>query len=373
MNSQSELLHIIALPLLREVGQKRAHELIRFFGSASAVFSASAADLARIPNISRTAVESLLAERQAALRRAQQELDFINRHQIRCYFVDDDDYPYRLRECADAPLLLYSKGNVDINKGKMVSVVGTRQPTERGKERCRRFVLELAARVPDITIVSGLAYGIDVTSHRAALEAGVPTIIIPGHGLDRIYPAVNRQVAVSALQNGGILTEFMSQTTPERPNFIARNRIIAGLADALVVVESKSKGGSLITAEMAFSYNRDVFAFAGRAEDEKSVGCNNLIKQQKAMLIDNADDLVKAMQWDVKQSSPKQTELFVELSEQEQQLLSLLRQQEDSMHLNSILLEMKLSFTDVMSLLFNLEMQGLIKALPGGFYRAVIG
>ena len=273
----------------------------------------------------------------------------------------------------DAPLLLYSKGNISTNSGRMVSVVGTRQPTERGKERCRRFVLELAAAVPDVTIISGLAYGIDVTAHKAALEAGVPTIIIPGHGLDRIYPAVNRQVAVSALQNGGILTEYMSGTTPERQNFVARNRIIAGMADAVVVVESKQKGGSLITAEMAFSYSRDIFAFAGRAEDVQSAGCNRLIRQQKATLIDSAADLVEAMGWEPTATKPRQTELFPELTAEQQALYDLLKNNEDGVHQNTILLEMKLSFSALMSILFDMEMQGLIKALPGGFYRAVIG
>ena len=371
--SNNELRYLIALPLLREVGQRRARELAEYFGSASAVFEAGAAELLNIPNISRHTVENILADRKTALERADKELAFIDKHHIRCLAYDDEDYPYRLRECVDAPLLLYSKGNMNPNNGRMVSVVGTRQPTERGKERCRRFVLDLAVAVPDVTIISGLAYGIDVTAHKTAIEAGVPTIIIPGHGLDRIYPAVNRQVAVSALENGGILTEYMSGTTPERQNFVARNRIIAGMADAVVVVESKQKGGSLITAEMAFSYSRDIFAFAGRAEDEKSAGCNRLIRQQKATLIDSSADLVEAMGWQQQSASkPQQTELFLELTAEQQALYDLLKNSEDGVHQNTILMEMKLSFSALMSLLFDMEMQGLIKALPGGFYRAVL-
>ena len=354
------------------MGQRRVRELAEWFGSAEAVFSATAADLQQVPNISRFTVENILTDRQAALARADKELEFIEKHHIRCLAYNDEGYPYRLRECVDAPFLLYAKGDFDANNGRMVSVVGTRMPSERGKERCRRFVLELAAAVPEVTIISGLAYGIDVTAHKAAIEAGVPTIIIPGHGLDRIYPAVNRQVAVNALNRGGILTEYMSGTTPERQNFVARNRIIAGMADAVVVVESKQKGGSLITAEMAFSYSRDVFAFPGRPEDEQAAGCNRLIKQQKAMLIDSAADLVEAMGWQTERPKPQQIELFIELTAEQQALLDLLRQQEDGIHQNTLLLEMKMSFSSLMSLLFDMEMQGLVKALPGGFYRAVI-
>ena len=217
---------------------------------------------------------------------ASKELDFIEKHQIKTYFYKDEDYPYRLAQCTDAPLLLYAKGNVDVNPRHIVSVVGTRMPSERGKDWCRRFILDLAAKVPDVTIVSGLAYGIDVIAHKAALESGISTIIIPAHGLDRIYPSVHRSVAVQTLDKGGILTEYTRGTEPERFNFVARNRIVAGMADAVVVVESKKKGGSLITADMAVDYGRDVFAVPGRVDDVCSAGSNDLIKRNKAQLID---------------------------------------------------------------------------------------
>ena len=203
---------------------------------------------------------------------AEKELAFVEKHGIGLYYYKDANYPYRLAQCVDAPLLMYAKGNVNVDTKHVVSVVGTRIPSERGKDWCRRLVLDLAAKVPDLTIISGLAYGIDVVAHKAALEAGVPTVIIPAHGLDRIYPAVHRQVAVQALDKGGILTEYACGTEPERFNFVARNRIVAGLADALVVVESKKKGGSLITAEMAIDYGRDVFALPGRLDDVCSAG-----------------------------------------------------------------------------------------------------
>ena len=231
-----------------------------------------------------------------AIEHAQREIAFIDKHNIQIYFYKDSNSPYRLAQCVDAPLLLYAKGNVEVNPKHTVSIVGTRMPSERGKDWCRRLVLDLAAQIPDLTIVSGLAYGIDVVAHRAAIEAGIPTIIIPAHGLDRIYPAVHRNVAVQALDKGGILTEYTTNTEPERFNFVARNRIVAGMADAVVVVESKKKGGSLITADMAVDYARDVFALPGRVDDICSAGCNDLIKRNKAQLIEHADDLILAMQ-----------------------------------------------------------------------------
>jgi DNA processing protein len=205
-----------------------------------------------------------------AMEHAQKELDFIEKHGIHLYYYKDDNYPYRLAQCADAPLMLYAKGNVDVNPQHVVSVIGTRMPSERGKEWCRQLIHDLAAQVPDLTIVSGLAYGIDVVAHKAAMESGISTIIIPAHGLDRIYPIVHRSVAIEALNRGGILTEYTTGIEPERYNFVARNRIIAGMADALVVVESKSKGGSLITAQMAQDYSRDIFALPGRFNDSNS-------------------------------------------------------------------------------------------------------
>ena len=371
MNDRQQLRYTIALPLLSEVGQKRSRELIDFFGSAQAVFEASEQELGKIPGISHATIANLMSSKQQALQRADQELLFIEKNKIDCIYYKDAEYPYRLLECTDAPVLLYFKGNANLNTTHVVSVVGTRMPTQSGKDRCTKLVRELADAVSDLTIVSGLAYGIDVTSHRAAIELGIPTLIIPGHGLDRIYPYVHRQVAVDALHNGGILTEYMSQTTPERQNFVARNRIIAGLADAVVVVESKEKGGSLITAEMAWSYDRDLFAFPGRPEDINAVGCNRLIKQQKAMLIESANDLVNAMQWQTNKQN-KQTELFIELTDTEQQILSLLENKDNGEHLNYLLAQMKLSFSQLTTTLFEMEMKGLIRALPGGMYKAII-
>ena len=309
---------------------------------------------------------------QEAMEHARKELDFIEKHQIGTYFYKDENYPYRLAQCVDAPLMLYSKGNVDMNAKHMVSVVGTRMPSERGKDWCRRLVLDLANQVADLTIVSGLAYGIDVVAHRAAIEAGIPTIIVPAHGLDRIYPAVHRNVAVEALAKGGIVTEYTCGTEPERFNFVARNRIVAGLADALVVVESKKKGGSLITADMAVDYGREVFAMPGRVDDECSAGCNDLIKRNKAQMIENAEDLIKSMQWEYEEKRSTQTtmvQLLCDLSESQQRLYDLLQEAEEGLHVNQLVLETQMGYNIVVAELVMMELQDIVKSMPGGMWR----
>lgn len=303
---------------------------------------------------------------------AERELAFVEKHGIQLYYYKDANYPYRLAQCVDAPLLMYAKGNVNVDTKHVVSVVGTRIPSERGKDWCRRLVLDLAAKVPDLTIISGLAYGIDVVAHKAALEAGVPTVIIPAHGLDRIYPSVHRQVAVQALDKGGILTEYACGTEPERFNFVARNRIVAGLADALVVVESKKKGGSLITAEMAIDYGRDVFAMPGRLDDVCSAGCNDLIKRNKAQLIETADDLIAAMQWEEVKREVVQTtmvEMLANLSPTQERLVALLREAEGGLHINQIVMETELSYGTVSAELVMLELEDIVKSMPGGMWR----
>lgn len=311
-----------------------------------------------------------------SLSRAKKECEFIEEHHIRVYSCLDKEYPYRLRECPDRPLLLYGKGNLHLNDGKMVSIVGTRMPTDRGREQTRQLVFDLADKLSDVTIISGLAYGIDVEAHRAALEVGIPTIIVPGHGLDRIYPSLHRPIAIQSLEKGGLLTEYMSECDPERQNFVARNRIVAGLADAVVVVESKRKGGSLITAQMACDYDRDLFAFPGRVTDECAQGCNELIRTQKAQLIESASDLIEAMLWtdEKKKTKPIQTELvelFATLSPIQRVLLDKLHEQEDGTHINSLVMETGIVYAQASSELLMMEMQGIVKALPGGIYRAL--
>ena len=312
-------------------------------------------------------------EMKEAMRRAEQEYAWIEEHGIRVWTLEDEDYPYRLRQCPDRPLVLYGKGNINPSDGHMVSIVGTRRPTERGKDLTAKLVQELHEQLEHVTIISGGAYGIDITAHRAAIECGIPTIIVPAHGLDRIYPAQHRQDAIKALTHGGILTEFISGTEPIAPYFVQRNRIVAGLSDAVVVVESRDKGGSLITARMASDYNRELFAFPGRPNDPSSCGCNNLIKDDKAHLISGAEDLIRIMGWTTRQT-PKQgiqtqiIGLMEDLTPSQQQILEKLQEAEDGLHINLIVMETELPYSDVSSDLIMLEMQNLVKSLPGGFY-----
>jgi len=316
-------------------------------------------------------------EKNASWQRALQEMEFIDKHQIPAYYLHDADYPARLAECPDAPVLLYTKGNVNFSDGHFVSVVGTRQATERGKMITRELILALAQQLPKLTIVSGLAYGIDIAAHRAAMEAGIPTLIIPAHGLDRIYPAYHRPDAVRALESGGIVTEYMSGTSPERHNFVARNRIIAGLSDCTVVVESRARGGSLITASMAFDYNRPVFAVPGRINDDNSAGCNGLIRDLRASLLQSPDNLIEAMMW-ATDKRPVQTSLQgldtaddSDLTPEEQLLMRLLREAEDGILVNDLAEETDLTYPDIITHLMTLEMKKRVRSFPGGKFRAV--
>ena len=313
---------------------------------------------------------------QECWQRAEQETQWIKSYQIRVWTLADKDYPYRLRQCPDRPLVLYGRGNIDLSTGHFVSIVGTRRPSERGKELTKRLVEDLHDRLEKVTVISGGAYGIDIAAHRAALECGASTIIVPAHGLDRIYPSMHRPEAIAALQNGGLLTEYTSGTEPVALNFVCRNRIVAGLADAVVVVESPNKGGSLITASMACDYNRDLFAFPGRPQDDNSAGCNTLIRRQQAHLITCADNLIEAMGWTTQAETkqPVQTrmvELMGDLTDRQQRIVRKLQETEDGMHINLIVMETELSYSDVSADLVLLEIEGLVKSLPGGIYRLV--
>lgn len=315
--------------------------------------------------------------KQQALDRAKREQEFINKHHINTYFLKDDNYPRLLAQCPDAPVLLYAKGNINLTDGHFISIVGTRQATERGKINTRDLVLELANRLPKLTIISGLAYGIDIAAHRAALEAGIPTLIIPAHGLDRIYPPLHRPEAIRALENGGILTEYMTETIPEKQNFVARNRIVAGLAECTIVMESRARGGALITASMAFDYNRPVFAVPGRINDDSSAGCNALIRDHKASLIQHPDDLIQAMLWDNDRKPVQQTlpglnsDIELNLSTQQHTILMLLREADEGMLINELVEETQIAYSDVITELMYLEMKKCIKSLPGGKFMAL--
>ena len=369
---RESLKYDIALRLLPDIGVVGARMLLDTFGSAEKFFSSSASEIASATTLSPASITKILSGKEDALRRAEKEQEFVDKHHLHVWTWTDEDYPEQLRFMHDAPTLLYGKGNISL-QGHILSVVGTRSCSDRGRQICHDLVSGLAQRIPDLTIVSGLAYGIDVASHKAAIEAGLQTIAVTAHGLDRIYPASHRQTAVQMLEHGGVITEYMTGTEPERQNFVERNRIVAGLAEAVLVVESKAKGGSLITADLAFNYGRDVLAVPGRPSDVLSEGCNNLIRRNVATLVTSADDIIETLGWE-EQHQPVQTSLdkqfFADLNEEESKLMQILREHEDGVLANTIVEETEMPFASVSALLFQLELKGLVRTLPGGQYRA---
>jgi len=366
----------IGITLIKGIGCNLSKSLIAYVGSVEGVFKEKQQNLAKIPGIGEILSREIVTQinSQGVLKRAEQEIEFILKNKILTTYFTDRDYPYRLKECPDSPIMIYSKGPCSLNDGKFVGIVGTRNATETGKENCKKLISDLARVLPNTVIVSGLAYGIDICAHKTALESGLPTIGVIGHGLDRMYPEVHRPVAVKMVQDGALLTEYLSQTNPDKQNFVQRNRIIAGLCDAIVVVESGIKGGALITAEIANEYNRDVFAFPGRVTDEWSAGCNALIKNNKASLIESSDDILRFMNWE-KQNSTKapnvQTALFLDLSDEEKEIITTLRQNPDGIQFNELAIQLEKPISKTSSLLLDMEFKGLVRCLPGNVYRIV--
>ena len=366
---EDELTALLTLNRIEGLGSTRAKYLYEQFGSALEIFRRREQLKEIIPGIDTHIVDALADSGYDSF--VHEELVFIEKHGIRCVVPSDSDYPARLLNCSDAPLVLFSLGNVNYNAARMVAVVGTRKATDYGRKMCHTFIKELKQYCPDVTIISGLAYGIDIESHKAALEAGCSTIAVLGHGLDMIYPPVHRSTAKEILSDGGLVTEYMSRTVPIGHNFVKRNRIIAGLADAVVVVESAAKGGSLITAEIAESYNRDCFAFPGSVGDPYSVGCNELIRDNRASLITSAIDFVNAMNWNEKvgKSVPVQKEFFPELTDEEKAVYERVRVKAHGVHLNTLITELNIPYPRLSSILFNLEIKGLVKQLPGALCK----
>ena len=280
------------------------------------------------------------------------------------------EYPARLRECPDAPLVLFSRGNADLNAQRIISVVGTRKISEYGKELCQNIITDLSKIIPETLIVSGLAYGVDIHIHRACIETGLPTIGVLAHGLDRIYPAMHRDTAKRMIEQGGLLTEYITTTVPDKGNFVRRNRIVAGMSDATVVIESAKKGGALITARLALDYNRDVFAFPGRVGDRYSEGCNALIRSNGAALATSAQDIVEALGWQTtnEKTKPIQRELFPNLTEEQQTLCNAL-QNSDGRGLNELAITLNMPVQQISATLFDLEMTGVVKQMAGGRYK----
>lgn len=372
MNNK-EISSLIALQHIPGIGSITAKRLIESTGSAALLFERRTELLDLIPNIQPTLIKAL--DCPTAHHRAEQELEFIHKHNLDCIGYHDDAYPSRLRECDDAPILLFYRGNTALNPKRVISIVGTRKCTDYGRDLCEYFVRDLASQCPDVLIVSGLAYGIDVCAHRAAIKYGVPTVGVLAHGLDRIYPSVHRNIAAQMTTCGGLLTEYISHTEPERTNFLQRNRIVAGMADATIIVESAAKGGALVTANIANSYGRDCFAFPGRINDISSAGCHRLIRQHQAALVTSADEFIEAMMWDAQPTKPKaiQRSLFPNLNDEESRVVALLDKYPDGIQINSLAMEVNMPIHRLSALLFELELQGIVRPMAGSLYRLIQG
>ncbi len=364
----TEIFNSIALTQIANIGTITAKYLYDTLGSATAVIENRKNIQDVIPDANIRLVESL-KNIDSAFRIAEKEMKFIEQKSVKALCLNNPDYPQRLRNCDDAPIILFYCGNANLNAKRIVSMVGTRKCSEYGKDLCKSFVSDLKSLVPDALIVSGLAYGIDIHSHCAALNNEMPTIGVVAHGLEKIYPSAHREYAKKMVANGGILTEYIHETNIEKSNFLKRNRIVAGISDCTVVVESGSHGGSLVTANLANAYNRDVFAFPGRTCDENSAGCNKIIADNKASLLLNAEELVNAMNW----GKPRvvQRDLFETqpiLSNEEQKIVDCLKNV-DFKSINLIVNETGLSFGIVSATIFELEEKDIVTQIGGARVR----
>ena len=371
-----EIFYTMALTRLTNFNYQQALELYKAVGSAQLLFE-HRNEIGDIIKDASPRLMEALKDWNEPMRRAEAEIRFMEEHRIRALTLTSDDYPQRLTECPDAPIIIYYTGNADLNQSRIISIVGTRRMTTYGEDLIRRFIRDLRQYCPEVLIVSGLAYGVDICAHKQALENGYPTVGVLAHGLDQIYPYRHREVAAKMINHGGLLTEFMTQTNADKPNFVRRNRIVAGMADATILIESGAKGGGLITADIAQSYARAVFAFPGNVGQPYSEGCNNLIRDNGAGLISNAEDFVKAMGWldetRLQQAIADGIErnLFPDLSPEEQQIVSLL-QQTNGLQLNIITVKTGIPIGRLTALLFQLEMKGVVKPLAGGIYHLLL-
>ncbi|MDD3567646.1 MAG: DNA-processing protein DprA [Bacteroidales bacterium] len=372
--SAETLAYQIGIDMIPRIGSINAKRLIAYCGGVEAVFKQSKKALTKVPGIG-PVIASEIAN-QTILDRAKAEVDFVVKHSIKTYFYLDSDYPQRLRQCEDGPIVLFckSKHNLNLDDAKVISVVGTRSITEYGREICNELIDSLVKNGHYPVVVSGLAYGVDVCAHKAALRNGTPTVAVLGHGLDTMYPAVHRATAKDIYEAGALVTDFPSKTPFDRNNFIKRNRIIAGLADATIVIESAETGGSLITADIAQSYSREVFAIPGPVDGKYSKGCNLLIKSNKAALIESADDIEFQLGWESssRKSEVKQLQLAPELTSEEKQVFGIIKEfgQES---IDVICFKTRMPVAKVSSILLNLEFAGLVKCRPGKVFALAKG
>ena len=308
------------------------------------------------------------------LKRAEVELEFCRNNNIRVLCLGDDNYPKRLEDCADAPLVMYYKGNANLNQSRVINIIGTRHCTTYGADFIRRFIHDLKALCPEVLVVSGLAYGVDINAHQQALAVGYETVGVVAHGLDYLYPAAHKDVAREMVNHGGLLTEFMTCTNADKGNFVRRNRIVAGMSDACILIESAAHGGGMITAGIAFDYGREVFALPGRVGDHFSEGCNNAIRENKAILLTSAEDFVKTMGWEddalriEAQKKGIERQLFRDLSPEQQRIVDVLTKSND-LQLNQLSVKTGIPIGDITSILFQMEMMGVVKPMAGGNYH----
>lgn len=363
----SDLYYLLALQKIEGIGDIMAKKLISHCGSAEAVFKTKSSQLAAIDGIGSILLKNL--KDQSVFNKANKELDFIQANNINVTYFQNENYPDKLKHCVDAPVLLFTAGNINLKNRKIISIVGTRQITSYGTEFCKKLIEDL---IPiDPVIVSGFAYGVDIVAHQLAMENNLQTIGVLAHGLNQIYPKNHKKYMAKMEQNGGFMTEFWSSSNPDKENFVKRNRIVAGIAEATIVIESAERGGSLITANIANDYNRDVFAVPGRTTDKYSAGCNNLIKTQKANVLTSAADLIYMLNWDIKEE-PKavQKQLFVSLDNDEQKIYDYLIKTGKEL-IDIIALECEFPIYRVSSILLNMELKGVIRPLPGKLFEAI--
>jgi DNA processing protein len=361
----TDLLYQISLTLIPHIGPVQAKVLLQHFNTEE-IFNAKKSALEKIEGIGSVRAASI--KEFSDFNKAEEEIAFLEKYKIQPLFITDKDYPQRLLNCYDSPTLLYYRGSADLNASKIIAVIGTRNHTEYGKQFTEKLIKELSPH--HVVIVSGLAYGIDAVAHKSAIKNQLPTIAVLAHGLDQIYPSDHAGLAKDMIKNdGGLLTEFRSTTKPDKHNFPIRNRIVAGMSDATIVIETGIKGGSMITAELANSYNKDVFAIPGKVTDSKSAGCNYLIRNNKAVLLTDAQELIEIMNWELRQAKvKKQKELFIELSADEKMVVAVLKENE-LVHIDQIHFKSGLSSSSVAAAILNLELQNVVLSLPGKMYR----
>jgi len=366
--NDTELLHLLALLKIEGVGDIVAKKLLNHCGSPEKIFKTKASVLSSIDGIGQVLIKNL--KDKSVFKLAEAELKFIQDNNISLLHYQDENYPNRLKHCMDSPVLMFASGNMNLNNRKIISIVGTREITSYGTEFCKKLIEDLAPLNP--IIVSGFAYGVDIVAHKAAMDYNLQTVGVIAHGLNQVYPKVHKKYVAKMEENGGFLSEFWSTSNPEKENFVKRNRIVAGMSEATIVIESAEKGGSLITANLANDYNRDVFAVPGRTTDKFSQGCNNLIKTQRANVLTSAADLIYILNWELEHKDKKviQKQLFVSLDSDEQKIYDYL-QQHGKEELDSIALECDLPVFRISSVLMNMELKGVIRPLPGKLFEAI--